>query len=460
MKYKLKIAGVHYDELKTHLYPGDGKEAIALALCGRLELNEITYFFVHKIHKIPYSSCKVREELYLDWETESIQSVLIEAEKNNLSVLKIHSHPTGIRNFSKTDDTSDHILFDSVFGWTLNVTHHLSAIMLSDGEVICRVINTELQFEHVSEVMIVSDDIVIYNNKNCEINEDIDVRNIQTFGEGTVKLLKQLSIAVLGCSGTGSPVIEQLARLGVGEIVLIDPKKMEFRNLNRILNTTYDDAKQGRYKVDIFSDFIQKLGFGTKITTFVSDLYDNKDAIFKVASCDAIFGCMDSTDGRHIASLISNFYLIPYFDIGVRLDADGVGGIDSINGSIHYIQPGKSSLFARRVYTSEQLKDAGELRKNHEFYELHEKEGYIKNAKTDSPAVISVNMLYASLAVNDLLARIHPYRIQKNKECSVQRFILSEPMYINDSADYVDKYFINQTGLGTVYPLLKLPEFS
>jgi tRNA A37 threonylcarbamoyladenosine dehydratase len=33
-------------------------------------------------------------------------------------------------------------------------------------------------------------------------------------------------------------VIEQLARLGVGEFALIDPDVIEMKNLNRILNAT------------------------------------------------------------------------------------------------------------------------------------------------------------------------------------------------------------------------------
>ena len=47
-----------------------------------------------------------------------------------------------------------------------------------------------------------------------------------------------MSIAVVGCSGTGSPVIEQLARLGVGRLVLVDPDRVEEKNLNRIVNAT------------------------------------------------------------------------------------------------------------------------------------------------------------------------------------------------------------------------------
>jgi proteasome lid subunit RPN8/RPN11 len=76
---------------------------------------------IHKIFPVPYEDCTIREELFLDWKTDSIQPILVEADKYGLSVLKIHSHPSGYADFSKTDDQSDLKLFESVFGWTLNV---------------------------------------------------------------------------------------------------------------------------------------------------------------------------------------------------------------------------------------------------------------------------------------------------------------------------------------------------
>lgn len=32
---KLRLSATQHRELRTHLYPGDGHEAVAVALCGR-----------------------------------------------------------------------------------------------------------------------------------------------------------------------------------------------------------------------------------------------------------------------------------------------------------------------------------------------------------------------------------------------------------------------------------------
>jgi len=52
--------------------------------------------------------------------------------------------------------------------------------------------------------------------------------------------LFQSKVAVIGCGGLGGYVIEELARLGVGEIVAVDPDVFEEHNMNRQLLASPD----------------------------------------------------------------------------------------------------------------------------------------------------------------------------------------------------------------------------
>ena len=60
--------------------------------------------------------------------------------------------------------------------------------------------------------------------------------------------LFQSRVAVIGCGGLGGYLIEELARLGVGHIVAIDPDIFEEHNLNRQILST--PATLGKAKVD------------------------------------------------------------------------------------------------------------------------------------------------------------------------------------------------------------------
>jgi len=137
---------------------------------------------------------------------------LLEASKKKLSLVKIHSHPNGFRDFSEIDDNSDLELFDSVGGWIDDVDFHASLILLPDGTFIGRTINANLIFEPISKFTIVGDEIKVTLETDKVNNHDISKRTIQTFGLGTTALLASLKVGVVGCSGTGSIVIEQLAR--------------------------------------------------------------------------------------------------------------------------------------------------------------------------------------------------------------------------------------------------------
>jgi molybdopterin/thiamine biosynthesis adenylyltransferase len=61
-------------------------------------------------------------------------------------------------------------------------------------------------------------------------------RNMISLAEQS--LLFQSRVAVVGCGGLGGYVIEELARLGIGRIIAIDPDIFEEHNLNRQLLST------------------------------------------------------------------------------------------------------------------------------------------------------------------------------------------------------------------------------
>ena len=77
MNYVLNIDGIHFDTLHDHLYPGDGLEALSIALCSRFCSYESTYFFVQKVQNIPYEDCTIRENGFLYWKTQIILPLLI-----------------------------------------------------------------------------------------------------------------------------------------------------------------------------------------------------------------------------------------------------------------------------------------------------------------------------------------------------------------------------------------------
>jgi hypothetical protein len=459
MQIKLRLTQKDHAALRDHLFPGDGLEAVAVALCGRRRSTERHCLTVQSIVPIPYGECKVRAPDRITWSTERLVPILQKATQKDLGILKIHSHPGGYDRFSAVDDASDQDLFNSVSGWTDSAFPHASTIMLPDGKMFGRAILPDGTFQELDSILVPGDDLRFWTPQRNDLLPSFAKRHAQLFGGETTRRLRQMAAAVIGCSGTGSPLIEQLARLGFGRLVLIDPDRVEEKNLNRILNATREDAYLKRPKVEVMARAIAAMGFGTELEIVMDDLSTAR-AVKAVAECDVVFGCMDGVEGRHLLNRLAAHYIVPYFDVGVKLQADGTGSIDEACGAVHYLRPDGSSLLDRHVYTLEQLKAAGLRRTDPAAYRTQVKAGYIHGVAEDRPAVISINMQMASTAVNEFLARLHPYRYDDNADSAIVRTSLIQPAVYREAEQCGSGIFFPHIGKGDMRPLLSMPELS
>lgn len=459
MRVSLRLTQTDHAVLERHLLPGDGLEAIAVALCGRRRSRSRHVLTVRTVIPIPYDECKVRRSDRITWSTQRLIPLLGEAARRDLAILKVHSHPGGHPQFSSIDDEADADLFNSAFGWTDSAFPHASAVMLPGGRMFGRAAMPDGALQPLDSILVPGDDLHFWIPESGERVAAFAQRHAQLFGAGTTRRLRQMSAAVIGCSGTGSPLVEQLARLGFGRLVIVDPDYVEERNLNRILNATREDAYLNRPKVEAMARAIAAMGFGTELDIIHADLATAR-AVRAVAECDVVFGCMDGVEGRHLLNRLAAFYVVPYFDVGVRLDADGKGGINEACGAIHYLRPDGSTLQDRKVYTPAQLKAAGLRRTDPKAYRDQLRAGYIHGVEEDRPAVISINMQMASATVNEFLARLHPYRYDDNSESAIVRTSFVQGAEYRQPEPAASGMFSPHIGKGDISPLLSMPELS
>jgi molybdopterin/thiamine biosynthesis adenylyltransferase len=460
MDYVLRLTAEQHARLQSHLYPGDGMEAAALILCGRLRGQNRHALIVRKIVLLPYAEC-ARTATTITWPTRFVDGIINDAAKRGMAILKIHSHPGGMESFSTFDDNSDASFLGAVHGMLEDKQPHASAVMLPSGRMFARVVDDRGVFHVVNLVALVGENMEFWHAYASRETPEFARRHAQVFGSGTVNCLRRMIIAVIGCSGTGSPLIEQLVRLGVGRLVLVDPDRIEWRNLNRIYMTTAADANLGRFKVEAIAEAIGNIGLGTEVLPLTKDLA-TPDVIRAVAGCDLAFGAMDSVAGRDILNRLATFYSIPYIDLGVQLTALQDGGINQITGAVHYLQPGKSSLKSRGVYDSDDVRAELMKRNDPVEYEKQLLQKYIRGVQEDRPAVISVNTMVAAMAVNEMLSRIHRFRYEPNDAYAAQRFAVHDPHLFKDAEhDFrVCSVLSNQVGRGDTTPLLDKPELS
>lgn len=454
----LTLTGGQRDHLKVHLFPGDGKEAAALILCGRHDGASRHRLLAREVHLVPHAVCERREDL-VSWPVEWMDDLADYAAAKHLSIVKIHSHPEGYARFSAADDVSDRRLFPGIHALVEGVAVHASVVMMPSGALFGRSVDADGAFEPLERISVIGDEIEIYFADPSRATGDTVGRATPAFGRQMTAEMGRLTAAIAGASGTGSIINEAFGRLGFGKIVTVDPQNAERKNANRIVNATAQDAALETPKVEIASRAVETMGLGTETVPIPEDLVSRK-AVLAIAEADVLVGGVDSAEGRDVMSRICAAYMIAYIDMGVRIHALTDGTIDAIEVVVHYLKPGGSSLLSREAYTVDQVANDALRRQNPALYAERVREKYIKGADEEMPAVISVNMTVAAMAANELLARLYRTRNQPNSAYAITRVNLAENEIESVAEGDPCLVMSKLVGRGDAGPLLGLPELS
>ena len=183
MHVSLTLTRAHADVLARHLFPTDGCEAVALMLCGRRAGKTRHRLVVQRVVPIPYEQCSVRLPDRVTWSTRMLETLLAEAARRDLAIVKVHGH-VGLDRFSDVDDASDRELFPSIHAWTDNGPH-ASAILMDDGRIFGRAVNAGGQFTPLTHVNVVGDDLVFHRRAASSLIETFaTVPNVICWSDG------------------------------------------------------------------------------------------------------------------------------------------------------------------------------------------------------------------------------------------------------------------------------------
>lgn len=120
--------------------------------------------------------------------------------------------------------------------------------------------------------------------------DEIFQRNIGIFTKEEQEKIKNLKIAVIGVGGLGGPVAESLARLGVGELRLVEPDTFEVSNLNRQTGAYLDTL--GRNKAEVLAEMARRINPEIKLTVKTVKLH-GEELKQLITGCDIIVDGID-----------------------------------------------------------------------------------------------------------------------------------------------------------------------
>ena len=225
-------------------------------------------------------------------------------------------------------------------------------------------------------------------------------RNIRAFGGEIQRILGDLHVAVVGCGGTGSAVVEQLVRLGVRHIRLFDPDTLTASNVTRVYGSFPEDI--GKPKVNVSAAHVSRIAPDAEVIPVQSKITFDRTAKL-LLDADIVFGCTDDNAGRLVLSRIASNLLTPVIDCGVLLSSGRGGELNGIYGRVTVLAPGAACLVCRNRIDLRRA--AAEMLSPGEHRRLAD-EGYAPALAGTEPAVVAFTTQVAATAVSELLERL------------------------------------------------------
>jgi hypothetical protein len=178
-----------------------------------------------------------------------------------------------------------------------------------------------------------------FSDNKGKVKQDIYSR--QSFlGKSSSLLFEKIAVGIIGYGGGGSHVGQQLAHIGVTNLIVFDNDIIEESNLNRLVGAWFADIGKALKKTAIAKRTINKILPASKALFINTRWQDNPELI---QQCDIVIGCVDSYAQREQAEAECRRYLIPYIDIGMDIQPGEENPFD-MYGQVLLSMPDKPCL--------------------------------------------------------------------------------------------------------------------
>lgn len=448
MPTELRITGSHWSALRGHLLQGDGLEYAAYLICGPLSSDRGLHLLVQDVVALTGADLLDHGELHLSVNPLATARVTKQAKAAGATVVLCHSHPfaAGAVHASGLDRSTESDLCGRVLTGRLQLP--VGALVVSPdgvdgsvwspqgmrpldkvtiiGDTITTVVPTGARLPAVGDHGGDSTTNVPSGTRDARRHDEHDPdnqdnaqdqdkaqgdpgdelervdRQVRAWGRAGQDRLASAHIGVIGCGGTGSHVVQQLAHLGVRNLVLVDPDRLEGTNLSRVVGSTPADV--GRDKVDVLASSVAAINEATAVRTYPHNVLDVDPHV--LAGLDLIFACTDGHGSRAFLTEVAQQYLVPVIDLGVEVVAGRDGA--TAGGGVRVLRPGSGCLLCSDTLSSELIRQEylGDTARAHEAVR-----GYLRDVTEPAPSVIALNGVVASLAVLEacqMLAGMYP----------------------------------------------------
>jgi molybdopterin/thiamine biosynthesis adenylyltransferase len=414
---QLRLTGTQHDQLHHHLFPGDGDEHGAVILAGVTSVGDDITLVARDIvlarDGIDYVA---GERGYRMLTAGFVNAQSDRAAREGLAYIAVHCHGgTSTVGLSPDDRRSQQRGYPALLD-ILDGPPVAGAVFALEGAA------GDLWLPGQPPKAI--DRVVVSGPNRLVLTPHPTIepaaaarygRQALMFGDAGQNILASLTVAVIGCGGIGSIVVELLAKLGVGHLILIDPDHVTTTNLPRLIDATDRDARSwltdecrprwmrrlgarlATKKVRLAARVARRANPHITITEIPGDVTDDSVAKMLLAA-DYLMLAADSFHARLVANAVAFQHGIPGYQLGAKVRVDeSTGDVIDVYSVVRPFGPEHGCLWCNGLIPPERLASEAVPA------EQRRAQRYVDDDAVEVPSVITLNSVAASHAANELL---------------------------------------------------------
>jgi tRNA A37 threonylcarbamoyladenosine dehydratase len=415
---ELRITAADWDRLHGHLFPGDHDEHAAVLLCGMVTSSRSRRLLVREIALAQDGVSYVQGTRgYRHLTGEFVTQLIRRARDESLVYLAVHNHGgTNTVSFSRTDLSSHERGYPTLLGLT---KLPVGALVVAERAVAGDIWLPDGSRPPLARTVIVGGSPGVLTPTPHQSDGAVHARYSRQsllYGDKGQRILGQAKVGIVGAGGVGMLLVQTLARLGVGHLVVIDPERVDPTNLPRLPEATRFDAmawldqddrplairklgqKLARHKVHVARRIAYRANDDVTIEAVLGDVADDKTANL-LTDCDFIFLAADTMLARDVVNQIAYQFLIPTVQLGSKVVIDpATGEVRDIFSVVRTLGTQRGCLRCNDLID---LRRLGEEAVGNPDQVRNQR--YIDEPEIHAPSVITLNALGTGWASNSFM---------------------------------------------------------
>ena len=419
-EWSVRITAAVHRELRAHLFPGDGHPHAAALLAGVVHADGGPRLLVRRViaavDGVDYVA-GTGERGHHRLTAAFVRDAVLEAQRDGLAYLAVHVHggPADVVGFSPEDLRSHERGYPALLD--LLQGRPVGALVFSEAAVAGDIWSPGGHRAAVNHLVVVGarQRTLRLRRLPASVADRRYDRQARIFGDAGQDVLRVMRVGIIGVGGMGMLLVEYLSKLGVGNLVVIDPDRVDETNLPRLPDAGLGDAVRifgshrwprwlrwfgARFaarKVDLAASLARRSNPAMTVERIFGDVREPAIAA-RLRDCDYLFLAANSDQARLIFNAIVHQYLIPGAQVGARVQVDPADGrVVAVHSIVRTVIPDRGCLWCNEVISPTRLAEESAAPAQ------RRRQRYVDEPGVVAPSVITLNATAAAMAANDFL---------------------------------------------------------